>query len=107
MQGPPDSFSAGLSATVSMSARGIRSGPVPHGSAAAAAHAAPYPAASSCCFWRPGPRIVLQYSWRTTTLRGSVAVPQLGSEVGGRLRDRNTYTFYGFSLGTLTDHSLG
>ena len=67
----------------------IRSGLTRPGSSAVAAHATPYPAASSRCFWRSGPRIVPRYSWRTTTLRGSVAVPQLGSEVGGRPRDRN------------------
>ena len=58
------------------------------GSAVVAAHATPYPAASSRCFWRSGPRVVPRYSWRTT-LRGSVAVPQLSSEVGERPRDRN------------------
>ena len=87
--------SVGLRAVVGPCSRAIRSGLVRPGSAAVAAHAASYPAASSRCFWRPGLRIVPRYSWRTTTLRGSVAVPQLGSEVGGRPRDRIFRLFHG------------
>ena len=52
------------------------------GVGAVAAHAAPHPATSSCCFWRPGPRIALRYSWRPTTLRGSVSRPPVGLRGG-------------------------
>ena len=90
---------AGCRGRLSFSALGLapswhlvcaRSGPssLRPGVGAVAAHAAPYPATSSCCFWRSGPRIASRYSWRTTTLRGSVAVPLLDSEVGGKPRGR-------------------
>ena len=52
------------------------------GVGAVAAHAAPHPATSSCCFWRSGPRIALRYSWRPTTLRGSVGRPPVGLQGG-------------------------
>ena len=69
-------------------ARGVGPSSLRPGVGTVAAHAAPYPATSSCCFWRSGPRIASRYSWRTTTLRGSVAVPQLDSMVGGKPRGR-------------------
>ena len=52
------------------------------GVGAVAAHAAPHPATSSCCFWRSGPRIAPRYSWRPTTLRGSVGRPPVGLRGG-------------------------
>ena len=52
------------------------------GVGAVAAHAAPHPATLSCCFWRSGPRIALRYSWRPTTLRGSVGRPPVGLRGG-------------------------
>ena len=49
---------------------------------AVAAHAAPYPAAASGCFWRSGPRIALRYPWRPSTLRGSGGRPPVGLRGG-------------------------
>ena len=84
---------AGCRGRLSLSARGLapswhlacaRRGPASlrPGAGAVAAHAAPHPATSSCCFWRSGPRIALRYSWRPTTLRGSVGRPPVGLQGG-------------------------
>ena len=87
-QGPPEFSAWGFAPSWHLVCARCGPSSLPPGVGTVAAHAAPYPATSSCCFWRSGPRIASRYSWRTTTLRGSVAVPQLDSMVGGKPRGR-------------------
>ena len=88
VQGPPEFSAWGFAPSWHLVCARCGPSSLPPGVGTVAAHAAPYPATSSCCFWRSGPRIASRYSWRTTTLRGSVAVPQLDSMVGGKPRGR-------------------
>ena len=82
-------------------------GPSAAGAGLVAAHAAPYPAASSGCFWRPGSRIALRYSCRPSTLRGSGGRPPVGLRGGWEAAGSNLKTTNGWLKPQPTDHGFG
>ena len=75
------------------------------GGRAVAAHAAPYPATSSGCFWRHVSRIAPRYSWRPTTLRRSVGRPPVGLHGGWEAAGPNSQQLNMASLGKRTSAS--